>query len=342
MTSLIEQLRESLKEPDAGSFQLMGEDMWRVAGSALRGAAADWEAQLAATVPADLQERFVAEQEQHLAEAHQWMRRYNHSLHRRVQGYVELGRSCGFEYPWPVVATLGICQVETGIAKSYLYGLVGSFARRLGSALLDRIADDTQDVLRRTNRAIFADSVPVVLLALRCNALRSGGDLRLAQALLQGPLPLLMDAESRLLATSLYERLAIRDGASRFRALAELTLRHFQREQAIFSHHLGGRRNRSRPRSALMRRLVTLRSVPAPTIVRQFPSRKPQVVFRDYPLPPGFDIRDHTARVAEFGKAFVGSVTGGQEQYQVAVDYVVNRFGKPGERFFVRFSSAHV
>ena len=53
-----------------------------------------------------------------------------------------------------------------------------------------------------------------------------------------------------------------------------------------------------------------------------------RVVFRAYKLPSGFDIRDHQTRVEHFGRAFVASVTSDREDYDAAVRYVIDRFGK--------------
>jgi len=101
-------------------------------------------------------------------------------------------------------------------------------------------------------------------------------------------------------------------------------LRHFGREQAIFSHHLGAQP--ARKESAVVRRLATLRAVPAPVIEHGWRGRR--VVFRAFKMPPGFDIRDHDTRVREFGRAFVDSVTADRKDYDAAVRYVIDRFGK--------------
>ncbi len=46
-----------------------------------------------------------------------------------------------------------------------------------------RLADRTLNALRRTNRGVFADSVPVVLYALHIRALERDGQPELARAL---------------------------------------------------------------------------------------------------------------------------------------------------------------
>jgi len=331
--TLVDVLRGRLGDPDAASFQLMGEDFALLSGAELRRAAGDYERELA-TVPAPLREAFEREQWSLASEAHAFLRRYNRSVHARLAGYLEVGRRLRFQYPWPVVAMLGICQVITGIQRNRVYGLFGDAARRLGFRALEHLVEGTEDVLRRTNRGIFADSVPTVLLALRVDALRGRGEGPLAQALLEGPLPPLMDAESRGLARALADGLALDDGAERFATLSALTLRHFAREQAIFTYHMGapGRRE-----SRWVERLSEVREVPAPVIARGLTGRR-RIAFKPFRLSPGFDMRDHQARVREFGRAFVSSVTGDLEDYRVAADYVVARFGKRGERAEIDFS----
>jgi hypothetical protein len=248
-------------------------------------------------------------------------------VHTRISGYLELGRRCDFRYPWPVVAILCICQVLTGISRNRLYGLVGRAAGRAGFHLLEEMVEGTEDVLRRTNRGIFADSVPTVLWALRAHRLAEAGRGELAEALLDGPLPPLMDAESRALAGALARGLTEPDAAARFAGLSKLTLRHFAREQAIFSYHMG----RKSPReAALVTRLSSVKEVPAPVIARGLLGAR-RVAFRAYAMPPGFDMRDHDARVREFGRAFVTSITQDPDDYRTAAEWVIARFGKRGE-----------
>lgn len=324
--ALVDELREAAGRGEAQSFELMGEGLALLRGAHLRRAADAYAADME-RVPERLRPAFEREQERVLSEAHHWLRRYNRSVHTRLRGYLELGRRCGFAYPWPVVAMLGICQVQSGLARSHAYALLGIAARRLRYRLLEELAEGIGDVLRRTNRGIFADSVPTVLYALHCTALRRQGDGELADALLTGPLPPVMDEECRALARELDRLLGGVNGPPRFQALAELTRRHFSREQEIFSHHIGVRPDRSpRPVRGLVRRLTGLTEVPAPEVVRSAGGRR--LVFRPYRLPPGFDIRDHAARVTEFRRAFVESVTGSEEDYQAAVDYVERRFGQ--------------
>ncbi len=306
---------QALLERETASFQLMGEDLALLPGAGLREAAAAYEAQVA-ELPAGLRARFEAEQAVVLREAHRWLCKYNRSVHTRLRGYLALGRRCSFEYPWPVVAMLGICQVLTGIGRNRRYALLAPVLRRLGSRKLDELVEGTEDVLRRTNRGIFADSVPAVLMALHARELSTRGDRELADALLDGPLPPVMDGESRSLMRGLHDGLAIADPEQRFGALTALTLRHFAREQAIFTYQMG-------PVGAP----VGLRSVPAPRIERTLLGGR-RVVFKSFRLPRGFDLRDHAARVAAFGQAFVSSVTADQADYRAAVAYVERRFGK--------------
>src|SRR5262249_20739096 len=140
-------------------------------------------------VPAALRGRVEEELTALQRDAHRFVRKYNRSVHHRLAGYVELGRRCRFAYPWPVVAILGIEQGMEGMRQNRMYGLVGEAARRLGWAALAQLTDGSEDVLRRTNRGIFADSVPTVLLALRADELRRAGEAALAEALVEGPLP---------------------------------------------------------------------------------------------------------------------------------------------------------
>jgi hypothetical protein len=217
------------------------------------------------------------------------------------------------------VAIVGICQVLEGSGRNRLYGLFGPLARAVGAGVLDSVIDASDDVLRRTNRGIFADSVPTVLYGLRAHELRQAGRGALADALLVGPPPLAFDDQSVALARALADGLSLSSPTARFSVLATLTRRHFEREQAIFTHHLGRRTARE---SALVRRLTTLKAVPAPVIERG------HLRFRPYSLPAGFDMRDHAARVRELTRAFVDPIVADETCYRVAVEYVISRFGR--------------
>lgn len=320
---LIDALRRRLGDPDAQSFQLSGEDLVALTGADLADAARDWQAALA-RVPPEHRARVDEELTTLQGEAHRFLRKYNRSVHARLAGYVEIGRRCRFAYPWPVVAILGIEQVMEGMRHNRVYGIVGEAARRVGWRALAQLTDGSEDVLRRTNRGIFADSLPTVLLALRADELRRAGQGPLAGALLDGPLPPTFDEECRALARALYDGLGLEDARVRFATLAQLTLRHFAREQAIFTHQIGP--PPSRPQPLLLRRLLAIRAVPAPIVDGR------RVRLAPFSLPAGFDMRDHDARVALFGRAFVDSITRTVDDYRVAVAHVVARWGRPHER----------
>lgn len=336
---LVDSLRRELGDAEAGSFQLMGEDLILVAGPDLEEAARAYRERLEANVPAELRAPFEAEQRAFSQRANHWLRRFNRNVFTRVRGYVGLGRLCRFEYPWPVVAVLGICTVIDGMGTTKVWGLVGRAAARFGSTLVERLSEQVDDVLRRTNRGIFADSVPLVLYALRCHELRCQGDQPLAEALLSGPLPPVMDEESRALASQLYEALGLKLGPQRFRTLADLTLTHFDREQAIFTHQFGLRRGPAslQPyRGRVEARLANPKTVVAPSVKRVgLRKKKRKVAFGPHRLPDDFDFREHARRVREFGKLYVSSITRDVLDYQAAVEFVLQRFGQPGERFEV-------
>ena len=332
---LINPLRQLLSKPEAQSFQLLGEDLVLLSGAKLRQAVAIYEAELARTVPSSIRPLFEDEQAEFLSEAHTWLKRFNQTIHTRIRGYLALGRLCNFEYPWPTIAVLGICEVLERITRARVYGLVGKVARHLVRyGEIEELASQIDDILLRTNRSIFADSVPTVLMALRCHNHRSQGADDLAEALLSGPLTPLMDEESRELCRGLYQALAVDESQERFSQLVALTLRHFHREQAILTSHLEGTLSQSKE-SSLANRLMRISSVSAPVI--ESTSNGCQLVFKPYKLPTDFDLKDHGVRVNEFACAFIISVTSKISDYQVAVDYVVRRFGEKGERAVVTF-----
>src|SRR5262249_14282726 len=113
-------------------------------------------------------------------------------------------------------------------------------------------------------------------------------------------------------------------------SLAALTLVHFGREQAIFTHHLAAPlppRDEWAREPALVRRFTRLGAVTAPVI------QGGNLLFRPFPLPADFDIRDPAARVELFGRACVRSVTGCAADYQVAIQYVLGRFERRKTRY---------
>jgi hypothetical protein len=296
---LIDRLRARLRDPNAASFQLAGEDLALLDLDDLRAAVAAHDL----AIPRGLGDALLAEERALADETHRWLQR-NRNVHARVAGYVELGRRCDFRYPWPVVAILGIQQVITGMQRNRVIGLVGRVRAKFA-----KLADASEDVLRRTNRGIYADSVPTVLRALRVAELRASdrSDARaIADALADGVAAPFWDGESRTLCRAIADGLAIADADARFAALAATTLQHFRREQAIFTFHMG-----------VSKRAIPVRSVPAPVVERG------KLVVRPYALPAGFDMRDHEARVREFGTAFVRSITGSRADYDVATRWVL-------------------
>jgi hypothetical protein len=306
--SLIEALRLRLASPHASSFQLMGEDLQLLTVEDLRSAVAAQDA----AIPDDLRADLLAEEMALAAESHRWLKKFNRSLYGRIAGYVALGKRIEFRYPWPVVAILGIVQVIGGMDRARVYGLAGRIASRLGYTSYERLGDGSEDVLRRTNRGIFADSVPTVLRALRAVELHREDRSDLADALVDGHGAVLWDAESAMLCRAIVDGLMVTDEHARFRALAIATERHFAREQAIFTHHIASR--------SRTRKLPVAKSIPAPVIERG------KLAFRAFPLPPGFDFRDHDARVEAFGRAFVSSVTGSLEDFRVATTWILQKF----------------
>jgi len=317
---LIEPLRDRLNDRTAGSFRLMADDLALVGVAELR-AALEASDRALAVLPAELRRELLAEETALASEAHEWLVRHDRSVHARVAGYLALGRRCDHVYPWPVVAILGICQVMTAIGQNRLWGIAGQVATRLGRPRYERLADRSEDVLRRTNRGIFVDSVPTVLRVLRADELRRAGRTALATAIADGHAAPLWDDELRRLARVILDGLAVPDPRARFTALAAATLQHFEREQAIFTHHMGS--SRATPPDPA--RAVVVETVPAPVLEGRPGARR--LAFRPYRLPPRFDMRDHAARVRELGAAFVTSVTRDPDDFRVAIEWVERRFG---------------
>lgn len=313
---------------NAYSFQLMGEELALLDASALRSVADAWSERVQRQVPPALREAFYAAHGAILGEAHAWLRRYNHSLHSRIAGYVALGERLGFAYPWPVVAILGLHQVTRTLAQTSLMGAVTTWGERAieAASRLARQMDRSADLMRRTNRSIFADSVPITLYAARCHELRERGRPELAAALLAAPGGLTFDDHGVDVARRLYALLGEPPSDERFDRLAALTLHQFDREQRIFTHHLllgsdPARESRApRPPSRLARALGA-GSIHAPVVVSG------ELRFVRRPLPEGFQIRDHEARVAFFGDAFVRSVTRSTADYAAATRWVRERHG---------------
>jgi hypothetical protein len=148
---------------------------------------------------------------------------------------------------------------------------------------------------------------------LRAEQLWRAGRPEIAGGLLEGAAAVLWDRDCTSLCTAITEGLVLDDEAERFRWLALTTISHFGREQQIFTHHIASKSRRKLPSAT---------SVPAPVI------ENGRLVFKPFALPEGFDFRDHDARVEQFARAFVMSVTGSPAEYAVARDYVKNRFGQ--------------
>ncbi len=315
---LIDRLRQKLGDAQARSFQLQGEDLAILSGDDLFAAGQAWRATLESIAP-EMRAAVLHELETLQREAQLFLRKYNRSVHTRIAGYVELARRCRFAYHWPVVAIFGIEQVLLGMKQNRWQGVFGSLAARLGRAQIERLSDANEDILRRTNRGIFADSAPVLLIALRAHALREAGEQELATVLTTAPIFPLFDADSLAILRALYEGLGCQEAPARFAALGALTVQHFAREQAIFSFHLGvasGKRQVSSPRS-----------VQAPVV------RHERARLERFTLPHGFDLRDHEQRVAVFTRAFVDPIIANQQDYRSASQSVIRRWGHVGETF---------
>ena len=328
--ALIDSLRLPLRNPAAQSFILWWDDFQLVGPDELTAALEEHRQGLERLGPAQ-REFLSAAHTAFRKEAHDFLRRHNVNVHRRIAGYLALGRRCQFRYPWPVVAVLGICQVIEGMKKNRSWAMAGDVFSKLGSDALVRLSDNSEDLLRRTNRGIFADSVPTVLYALRVLDHARRGEHELVHLLIHGPLPITFDEESRTIIAEFVAAMLLTDEEMRFARLSKLSLRHFAREQAIFSYHLSGHSSAETKKSGgLGAKLFALREVDAPSIERDKKGRR-RLVFSPYKLPRDFDIRDHETRVREFGRAFVSSVTASRDDYQTATDYATRRFsdGKP-------------
>jgi hypothetical protein len=315
--------RLSLHLPHAKSFQLQGEDLLLVGGEHLLAVAEDWRRELDARVPAAMQPAFLREQAEAAAEGQRWLHRCNVSLHDRIAGYLALADLVE-DYPWPIVAILGLMEVRGSIRRFGAVTAGSPLLARFGQARWARMADRTLDILRRTNRGIFADSVPLVLYALHVRALERDGRVELARALVDGPLPPIWDAAQAAVLARLVDGLREGDPERRFHALAELTVDQFEREQQVFTHHLGGDRpaaerpNRppTRGPAARARAWLAPPHVRAPRIENMSGARR--LVFAECPLPDGFDLRNHAARVELFSEVFVRSVLGSRADYECA------------------------
>jgi hypothetical protein len=322
---LIHAIRHAVADAGARSFRVTGDDLVSLTFADMRAACDAYDEAFRA-VPEALRRAVLEQFEAHAREAHAALRRHNGDIYGRVRGYLALARRTGFELPWPTVAVLGISQVIEGMAAYRAVALVGEWASRFGyDAIAERCAE-VDDMSRRANRAIFADSVPTVLLGLRCAELRRTGRGAVADALLLGPAPITMDEASWGMVHALDQAFSIDDGHARFAALVRLTSAQYEREQEVFTHHLGGALTlRGVPR--WLEERVRIRSTRAPVIVRTAGGRT--LLFRRRELPAGFDISDHDARVEVLGRLFVDAVTGSEDDFRAAVAWVIGRF-EPG------------
>lgn len=324
MATLTDRIALHLRE--AKSFQLQGEDLVLLGGQDLLAAAEDWRRELDQRVPAPMQSAFLREQAAAAAEAQRWLRRYNISLHDRIAGYLALADRVE-DYPWPIVAILGLMEVRGSISRFGVLTAGSPLLARFGQTRWTRMADRTLDALRRTNRGIFADSIPLVLYALHVRALERDGQLELARALVDGPLPPVWDAAQAAVLARLVDGLREPDPEQRFRVLAELTVDQFEREQQVFTHHLGGDRSAAeRPvRRPTRRGAAWLQAWLAPPQVRapriEHSNGARRLVFAECPLPPDFDLRNHAARVELFSEVFVRSVLGSRADYACAASW---------------------
>ena len=161
---LIDALRRRLGDAGAQSFQLFGEELLALSGADLAEAAAAWQAALA-RVRAAQRARVEAELTSLQREALAFVRKYNRSVHGR------LGRLRRDREALPLrlsVAGGGHPRHRAGDGgDARRTASTGSSARRRGAwagAASAELTDGSEDVLRRTNRGIFADSLPTVLL----------------------------------------------------------------------------------------------------------------------------------------------------------------------------------
>lgn len=303
----------------------MSEALLLIDGPDLAAVARGWQRELDERVAPALQPAFMREQATAVAEAHRFSQRYNVSLGDRIRGYLELAERLDHQYPWPIVAILGLMEVRSSLTRFGALTAGSPLLARLGVDRFNRMADRTLDTLRRTNRGIFADSVPLVLYASHVRSLERGGQIELARALAQGPLPPLWDATQKAVLARLLAGLAEDDPERRFRMLAELTCDQFEREQRVFTHHLGGDRpaankpprQPARGPGAWLQGWLAPPQVTAPQIEGPVGARR--LVFVPKPLPSDFDLRDHTARVELFSELFVRSVLGSRADYEAAI-----------------------
>jgi hypothetical protein len=312
---LTDALRRSLEPADTSSFRLSSDELWLVTGADLKKAADEYEQSMGRVKP-DLRKRLAEEHLELATACWKWLRRFNISLEERLAGYSAMGRAFGWEYPWPAVAVLSMMTLRRGLRQSEALRLGGLAAR----PVLE-VGDWIQDVLRRCNRGMFADGIPTALWALRCHGLRQAGEGMVADALLDGPLPLAMDEECRSVMRNLDASLKLESAAERFTALTQMTAKQLDREQAVVTAHLGAMRNGRNPSWEPWRvRFTRMKKVEAPVI------RGGKVAFETFALPKDFELRNHGQRTEVFGQAFLKPLTGSIADFQIAVAEVARRF----------------
>lgn len=312
---LTDALKKSLGANDSSSFLLSSDELWLVTGADLRKAADEYDQALSRVKP-DLRKRLAEEHVELATASWKWLRRFNVSLEERLAGYSAMGRAFGWEYPWPAVAVLSMMTLRAGLRQSEAFRLAGMAVR----PVLE-VGDWLQDVLRRSNRGMFADAIPTALWALRCHGLRQKGEGMVADALLDGPLPPAMDEECRSVLRNLDAALRLTNAGERFFALTRMTAKQLEREQAVITAHLGAQRNGRNPSWEPWRfRFTRMKKVEAPVI------RGGKVSFEGFALPKDFEIRNHGQRTELFCKAFLEPLTGSIADFKVAVAEVARRY----------------
>jgi hypothetical protein len=308
-------LRRAFEPADASSFRLSSDELWLVTGADLKKAADEYDQAMSKVKP-DLRKRLVDEHVELATATWKWLRKFNVSMEERMAGYSALGRAFAWEYPWPAVAVFGTLAMRTGLRQSEALRLAGSAVR----PVLE-VGDWMQDVLRRTTRGVFADSIPAALWALRCHCLRQAGESMVADALLDGPLPPAMDDENLSVMRNLDATLKLENAEQRFSALTDMSMKQFDRDQAVFTGALGSMRNGRLPSWEPWRvRFTRMKKVEAPVI------RGEKLVLEPFALPRDFEVRNHGQRTELFGQAFVSSITGSIKDFKVAVADVSKRF----------------
>ncbi|NUO53736.1 MAG: hypothetical protein HOV80_33225 [Polyangiaceae bacterium] len=317
---LIQQLRRVIADPTARSFRVVGDDFHGLTFADLKAAAAEYDDALR-VVPSALRETVKSEHEAHAREVQLTLRASSRDVYQRVRGYLAVAQRTGFELVWPTVAALGISQILAGAGAYRLVSLLGEYANALGYDGVSELSAAIDDMVRRANRSIYADSISTSLFALRCVALRRSGRSALADALLAGPPPLTMDEQSWRIVRSIDLAASIDDGKARFTELARIAFDEFEREQAALTYHLDGRLELRGAPDWIQKRL-RIQSVTLPVI------EGGRLSFRKELLPDGFDLTDHRARVEGPGRAFFDAVTQSPEAFRATVAYVVRRFGR--------------